>query len=310
MLFEHSGWYLQCRWVLLPSLTCNVHFQSSKANTWLDCAKIIRPRWPWEGKGKKKYQENYNQLLELQHLLKKRKKQMKNSKMEQKERKTKIEINLHAPSFILALKAWSFLLTELAKQAYGNRGGKKKEAQKQQSIWDFHWTSTSEENWTTVHRLFCSTKPSPASLSTASQTVEETIWTQTEGSRRARTCASVLHAKPHLQNKCDSRVCASFCCFHQAPTTSPAFHSKWILLLPKMDVLVMNKNEKITGEGSNTRCTTVNKKQRTREILAEGFQEGYCYKTMKYWLWHRKKSPWIQMCSIQWQRSYAYLKGH
>lgn len=126
MLFEHSGWYLQCRWVLLPSLTCNVHFQSSKANTWLDCAKIIRPRWPWEGKGKKKYQENYNQLLELQHLLKKRKKQMKNSKMEQKERKTKIEINLHAPSFILALKAWSFLLTELAKQAYGNSGGKKK----------------------------------------------------------------------------------------------------------------------------------------------------------------------------------------
>jgi len=51
-----------------------------------------------------------------------------------------------------------------------------------------------------------------------------------------------------------------------------------------MDVLVMNNNEKITGEGSNTRCTTVNKKQRTREILAEGFQEGYCYKAMKYWL--------------------------
>lgn len=36
----------------------------------------------------------------------------------------------------------------------------------------------------------------------------------------------------------------------------------------------MNKIEKITREGSKTQCTTVNKRERTREILAEGFQEG------------------------------------
>lgn len=36
----------------------------------------------------------------------------------------------------------------------------------------------------------------------------------------------------------------------------------------------MNKNQKITGEGSNTKRTTVNKRQRKRKILAGEFQEG------------------------------------
>lgn len=36
----------------------------------------------------------------------------------------------------------------------------------------------------------------------------------------------------------------------------------------------MNKNQKVTGEGSNTQCTTVNKRQKERKILAGEFQEG------------------------------------
>lgn len=143
-------------------LTCHVHFQSSKTNIWQDCAKITRPRWPGEGKSKNKGIRKtifsyWNSSISSKYL---------QNWAEREENKTGIE-------------SMKFLLDRACKASIQECcGERKRHRSNKASRIATELAPGRKTGWTTVHCFFCSTKPSPANLSTASQTVEETTWTR------------------------------------------------------------------------------------------------------------------------------------